>query len=148
MVRCVAGAVHDVALDLRPESATYKQSFGTELSATNGRALFMPKGIAHGFQTLADDSTLFYQMSNAYEAEAATGVPVDVVPSAPQEALKAPPDGSAATVTPNPGGCKATNPTLSDAARADWALWCDNTCAVRSNCATPELTGAAMCVCV
>ena len=80
--------------------------------------------------------------------EAATGVPVDVVPSAPQDALKAPPDGSAATATPNPGGCKATNPTLSDAAKADWALWCDNTCAVRSNCATPELTGAAMCVCV
>ena len=70
----VAGAVHDVALDLRPESATYKQSFATELSATNGRALFMPEGIAHGFQTLADDSTLFYQMSTAYEAEAATGV--------------------------------------------------------------------------
>ena len=80
--------------------------------------------------------------------EAATGVPVDVVPSAPQDALTAPPDGSAATVTPNPGGCKATNPTLSAAAQADWALWCDNTCAVRSNCATPELTGAAMCVCV
>ena len=74
LVRCVAGAVHDVALDLRPESATYKQSFATELSATNGRALFMPEGIAHGFQTLADDSTLFYQMSTAYEAEAATGV--------------------------------------------------------------------------
>ena len=74
MVRCLFGAVHDVALDLRPESATYKQSFATELSATNGRALFMPEGIAHGFQTLADDSTLFYQMSTAYEAEAATGV--------------------------------------------------------------------------
>lgn len=74
LVRCMAGVVHDVALDLRPESATYKQSFATELSATNGRALFMPEGIAHGFQTLADDSTLFYQMSTAYEAEAATGV--------------------------------------------------------------------------
>ena len=74
MVRCGAGAVYDVALDLRPESTTYKQSFATELSATNGRALFMPEGIAHGFQTLADDSTLFYQMSTAYEAEAATGV--------------------------------------------------------------------------
>ena len=47
----VSGAVHDVALDLRPESATYKQSFATELSAINGRALFMPEGIAHGFQT-------------------------------------------------------------------------------------------------
>ena len=74
LVRCVAGAVHDVALDLRPESPTYKKSFATELSATNGRALFMPEGIAHGFQALADDSTLFYQMSTAYEAEAAAGV--------------------------------------------------------------------------
>ena len=74
MVRCGSGAVYDVALDLRPESATYKQSFATKLSATNGRALYMPEGIAHGFQTLADDSTLFYQMSTAYEAEAATGV--------------------------------------------------------------------------
>jgi len=74
LVRCVAGAVYDVALDLRPESPTYKQSFATELSATNGRALFMPEGFAHGFQTLADDSTLFYQMSTAYEAGASTGV--------------------------------------------------------------------------
>lgn len=74
LVRCVAGAVYDVALDLRPESPTYKQSFVTELSATNGRALFMPEGFAHGFQTLADDSTLFYQMSTAYEAGASTGV--------------------------------------------------------------------------
>jgi dTDP-4-dehydrorhamnose 3,5-epimerase len=74
LVRCVAGTVHDVVLDLRPESPTYKQSYATELSAANGRAVFMPEGIAHGFQTLADDSTLFYQMSTAYMAEAATGV--------------------------------------------------------------------------
>ena len=80
--------------------------------------------------------------------EAAAGVPVDVVPSSPQDTLAAPPDGSAATVTPSVGGCKATNPTLTAAAQADWGLWCDNTCATRSNCATTELTGAAMCVCV
>ena len=80
--------------------------------------------------------------------EAQAGVPVDVVASAPQDTLAAPADGSAATITPSPGGCKATNPTLTAAAQADWGLWCDNTCATRSNCATPELTGAAMCVCV
>ncbi len=74
LVRCVAGVVHDVALDLRSESATFKQSFATELSADNGRAVFLPKGIAHGFQTLTDDSTLFYQMSAPYAPESASGV--------------------------------------------------------------------------
>lgn len=74
LIRCVAGAVHDVALDLRPDSPTFKQSFATELSAENGRALFLPEGIAHGFQTLADDSALHYQMTAPYVAEASTGV--------------------------------------------------------------------------
>tara|TARA_B100000686_G_scaffold240887_1_gene249411 strand:- start:2618 stop:3148 length:531 start_codon:yes stop_codon:yes gene_type:complete len=74
LIRCVAGAVHDVALDLRPDSPTFKQSFATELSVENGRALFLPEGIAHGFQTLADDSSLHYQMTVPYVAEASTGV--------------------------------------------------------------------------
>lgn len=74
LIRCVAGGVHDVALDLRPDSSTFKQSIAIELSAVNGRALFLPEGIAHGFQTLADDSTLFYQMTTPYVAEAASGV--------------------------------------------------------------------------
>jgi dTDP-4-dehydrorhamnose 3,5-epimerase len=74
LVRCVAGEVHDVALDLRPESPTFKQSFATELSAENGRAVFLPEGIAHGFQTLTDHATLFYQMSTPYAQEAASGV--------------------------------------------------------------------------
>ena len=74
LIRCVAGAVHDVALDLRPDSPTFKQSFATELSVENGRALFLPEGIAHGFQTLADDSTLHYQMTVPYVVEASTGV--------------------------------------------------------------------------
>ena len=74
LIRCVAGAVHDVALDLRPDSPTFKQSFATELSAENGRTLFLPEGIAHGFQTLADDSALHYQMTAPYVAEASTGV--------------------------------------------------------------------------
>ena len=74
LVRCVAGAVHDVALDLRPESSSYKKSIGIELSADSGRAVFLPEGIAHGFQTLTDHSTLFYQMSSVYSTEAAAGV--------------------------------------------------------------------------
>ena len=74
LIRCVTGAVHDVVLDLRSESAMFKQSFATELSADNGRALFLPKGIAHGFQTLTDDATLFYQMSTPYASESARGV--------------------------------------------------------------------------
>jgi dTDP-4-dehydrorhamnose 3,5-epimerase len=74
LVRCIAGAVHDIALDLRPESPTFKQSVVTELSAANGRAVFLPEGIAHGFQTLTDDATLFYQMSAPYVPESARGV--------------------------------------------------------------------------
>jgi dTDP-4-dehydrorhamnose 3,5-epimerase len=74
LIRCIAGAVHDIALDLRPESPTFKQSVAIELSADNGRAVFLPEGIAHGFQTLTDDATLFYQMSAPYVPEAASGV--------------------------------------------------------------------------
>jgi dTDP-4-dehydrorhamnose 3,5-epimerase len=74
LVRCVAGGVHDIALDLRPESPTFKQFVATELSAGNGRAVFLPEGIAHGFQTLTDDATLFYQMSAPYAPEFARGV--------------------------------------------------------------------------
>ena len=74
LVRCVAGSAHDVALDLRSDSPTFKQSFSAELSATNGVALFIPEGIAHGFQTLMDDTTLFYQMSAPYEPKSARGV--------------------------------------------------------------------------
>ncbi|MDE2681708.1 MAG: dTDP-4-dehydrorhamnose 3,5-epimerase [Verrucomicrobiota bacterium] len=74
LIRCVAGAVHDVALDLRPESPTFKQSVATELSADNGLAMFLPEGLAHGFQTLTDNATLFYQMSTPYAPESASGV--------------------------------------------------------------------------
>jgi dTDP-4-dehydrorhamnose 3,5-epimerase len=74
LVRCMAGAVQDVALDLRSDSSTFKQSFAVELSAANGVALFIPEGVAHGFQTLMDDTTLFYQMSAPYVPEAIDGV--------------------------------------------------------------------------
>ena len=74
LIRCTAGAVYDVIVDLRPDSPTYLRWAATELSAANRRSLYVPAGFAHGAQTLADDTELFYQMSAAYEPEAAAGV--------------------------------------------------------------------------
>jgi dTDP-4-dehydrorhamnose 3,5-epimerase len=74
LVRCSAGAIYDVAVDLRPDSQTFCEWFGTELSADNGRMLFVPEGFAHGFVTLTDSTDVVYQMSRAYEASAARGV--------------------------------------------------------------------------
>jgi dTDP-4-dehydrorhamnose 3,5-epimerase len=74
LVRCVRGSIFDVVVDLRPESPTYCAWYGAELSAANGRMLFVPTGVAHGFQTLENDSEVLYQMSEAYSAEHARGV--------------------------------------------------------------------------
>lgn len=74
LVRCTRGAVFDVIADLRPSSATFLRWFGVELTADNGRMLYIPKGFAHGFQTLAHDSEVFYQMDEFYEPSAARGV--------------------------------------------------------------------------
>ena len=74
VVRCIAGAVWDVIVDLRPDSATYTRHVGIELSAENHRALYVPAGFAHGFQTLTDDVELFYQMSDYYVPDAGAGV--------------------------------------------------------------------------
>ena len=74
IVRCTAGAVFDVALDLRLASPSYGRWFSVELSATNRRAIYIPEGVAHGYQTLADDSELFYQISVRYAPELAHGV--------------------------------------------------------------------------
>src|ERR1700739_544389 len=74
IVRCTAGAIFDVALDLRKDSPTYKQWFGTVLSAENRLSLYVPKGCAHGFLTLADDTEVLYQMSESYHPESALGV--------------------------------------------------------------------------
>ena len=77
LVRCVRGAIWDAIIDLRAGSATRGKWFGVELSEKNLRQLFVPAGFAHGFQTLSDDTVVFYQMSNFYAAEAASGVPYD-----------------------------------------------------------------------
>jgi dTDP-4-dehydrorhamnose 3,5-epimerase len=74
LVRCSSGSIYDVILDLRPESATFKQWFGVELSAANHRMLYVPEGFAHGFQALEDNSAVFYQITEAYRPEYARGV--------------------------------------------------------------------------
>ena len=74
LVRCVRGAVWDVAVDLRPDSATYGAWHGVELSGENAIGFFLPPGITHGFQTLTDDAVVEYLMGHRYVPEAATGV--------------------------------------------------------------------------
>jgi dTDP-4-dehydrorhamnose 3,5-epimerase len=74
LARCTRGAAYDVLLDLRPGSPTRGRWTAQELTAENGRAVFIPEGVAHGFQTLADDTELFYQIAGAYRPEAARGV--------------------------------------------------------------------------
>ncbi len=73
-VRCTRGRVFDVIADLRPTSATFGETFQVELSAENRRTLYIPRGCAHGFQTLQDDVELVYHMTAAYAPEAARGV--------------------------------------------------------------------------
>ena len=77
LVRCIRGAIWDVALDLRPQSPTHGQWQGFELSAENGRSLYLPRGFAHGFQTLQPESEVLYQISGFYAPEAAAGVRYD-----------------------------------------------------------------------
>jgi len=74
VVRCTRGAIWDVIVDIRDGSATRHKWFSVELSADDRRALYVPKGFAHGFQTLADDSEVLYQMSEPYHAELARGL--------------------------------------------------------------------------
>lgn len=66
LMRCVAGAMWDVIVDIRTDSPTYLQSFGTELSAENGRQLYVPKGFAHGFQTLVPGTMAAYMVDEYY----------------------------------------------------------------------------------
>jgi dTDP-4-dehydrorhamnose 3,5-epimerase len=73
-VRCTRGAMFDVGVDLRAGSPTFGQSWGVELSAGNGLGLVLPKGIAHGFQTLVDDTETTYLMSAPFVPELARGV--------------------------------------------------------------------------
>ena len=74
LVRCTMGAIYDVIIDLRPNSPTFKQWTAVKLNAENRRMFYIPGGIAHGFQTLDDNSEVFYQMGEFYYPEAARGV--------------------------------------------------------------------------
>ena len=74
LVRCTMGAIYDVAVDLRPESRTFKQWVAVELTGENGRMFYIPQGLAHGFQTLVDNTEVFYQMSEFYRPQCARGV--------------------------------------------------------------------------
>lgn len=71
VVTCLSGAIHDVIIDFRPDSATFRQFAAVELSAENYLRLYIPRGFAHGFQTLKDDTSVLYLISDFYAPEAA-----------------------------------------------------------------------------
>jgi dTDP-4-dehydrorhamnose 3,5-epimerase len=77
LVRCSRGALFDVAVDLRPDSPNFRKWLGVELTPDNGRALYVPRGFAHGFLTLADATEVSYQISAPYRPECARGVRYD-----------------------------------------------------------------------
>jgi dTDP-4-dehydrorhamnose 3,5-epimerase len=77
MVRCIAGAIYDVIVDLRRDSPTFLQWFGIELSAENKKMLYIPEGFAHGFQTLADNTALIYHHTEFYTPKAEAGLRYD-----------------------------------------------------------------------
>ena len=74
LVRCTKGSIYDVIIDLRPSSSTFKKNFGIELSELNHRMLYIPVGLAHGFQTLEDQTEVFYQMSQYFHESYARGI--------------------------------------------------------------------------
>lgn len=74
LVRCARGAIHDVIVDLRPRSPTFRHHFAVELRGGSYRMLYVPEGVAHGFQTLEDDTEVAYQISAFHRPEAARGV--------------------------------------------------------------------------
>lgn len=74
LIRCTRGAIYDVIIDLRPQSPTYKQWLGVELTADNYAMLYVPENFAHGFQTLTDAAEVFYQISQYYTPGAEGGL--------------------------------------------------------------------------
>jgi dTDP-4-dehydrorhamnose 3,5-epimerase len=77
LIRCTRGSMFDVVLDLRPDSTSYGKWYGTELSAKNGRMLYVPELCAHGYQTLEDSTEMYYMTSQFYASDAARGVRFD-----------------------------------------------------------------------
>ncbi|UWU89970.1 dTDP-4-dehydrorhamnose 3,5-epimerase [Bradyrhizobium sp. CB1015] len=74
VVRCVRGALYDVIIDLRPDSSTFAQWYGAELSAENRLMMYVPRGFAHGFLTLTEDVEVFYVVDAFYNPEAERGI--------------------------------------------------------------------------
>ncbi len=74
LVRCTQGAIFDVLVDLRPRSKTFRRWVGVELSAANRKLIYIPKGVAHGFQTLTPNTEIFYLISEFFRADKARGV--------------------------------------------------------------------------
>jgi dTDP-4-dehydrorhamnose 3,5-epimerase len=74
IIRCTKGAIYDVIIDLRPNSLTFKEWFATELTENNHKILYIPKGFAHGYQTMEDNSEVSYQVSQYYNANYSEGV--------------------------------------------------------------------------
>jgi len=74
MVSCLRGAMYDVIVDLRPDSATYRRWLAVELTAGNRRSIYIPKGFAHGFQTLEPDTEVLYMMSEFYHPTCRRGI--------------------------------------------------------------------------
>ena len=76
-IRCIAGSIFDVIVDLRPESATYQKWFGVELSAENKKAMYIPGSFAHGFLSLEDNTEVFYLVGDYYNSELEAGIRYD-----------------------------------------------------------------------
>jgi dTDP-4-dehydrorhamnose 3,5-epimerase len=74
IVRCTMGAIYDVLIDLRPDSPTFKEWFSVELTAENRKMIYIPEDFSHGFMTLADNSEVFYQMTEFYAPDCARGI--------------------------------------------------------------------------
>lgn len=74
LVRCTRGAIYDIIIDLRENSPSFKRWFSVKLSETNQKMLYIPEGFAHGFQTLKDNTEVFYQMSEFYYPEYSRGL--------------------------------------------------------------------------
>ncbi len=77
LVRCTSGSIYDVIVDLRPTSSTFKRWISVVLTEENRTMLYIPKGFAHGFQTLEDETEVFYQMSEFFDPACARGLPWD-----------------------------------------------------------------------
>lgn len=73
LVRCTRGSIYDVVVDLRPDSETYLRHFGVTLTAKEGKALYVPPLMAHGFQTLEDNTDVLYQMTDYYAPQLGCG---------------------------------------------------------------------------